>query len=124
MKIKRIIVFSGGLAIGYLAGTAAGRERFEQMRSGAAAVASDLGLTRVSEQLRLRSAEVARASVDLAAETTCQGIDITADRLEALLSSSGPHGHSRPDSGPHPVPSELAHSNGSHHSGHKGTKRG
>jgi hypothetical protein len=124
MKIKRFIVFSSGLAIGYLAGTAAGRERFEQIRAGAAAMASDLGLTRVSEQLRLRSAEVARASVDLAAETTCEGIDVTADRLEALLASSDSHGHSHPDSGPHPVPSEVAHSNGSHHSRHKGTKHG
>lgn len=124
MKIKRFIVFSSGLAIGYLAGTAAGRERFEQIRSGAAAVASDLGLTRVSEQLRLRSAEVARASVDLATETTCEGIDVTADRLEALLASSDSHGHSRPDSGPQPVPSELVHSNGSHHPRHKGTKHG
>jgi hypothetical protein len=123
MKIKRVIVFSSGLAIGYLAGTAAGRERFEQIRSGAAAVASDLGLTRVSEHLRLRSAEVARASVDLAAETTCEGIDSTADRLEALLASSSSHGHGHPDSGLHPVPSKLAHSNGSHHSRHKGTKR-
>ena len=39
----------------------------------------------MSEQWRLRSAEVTRASVDLAAETTCGGIVGTADRLEALL---------------------------------------
>jgi hypothetical protein len=124
MKIKRFIVFSSGLTIGYLAGTAAGRERFEQIRSGAAAMASDLGLTRVSQHLRLRSGEVAHASVDLAAATTCDGIDTTAARLEALLASTDVHGNSRRGSEPDPVPSKLAHANGSHHAGHKGSKRG
>jgi len=124
MKIKRVIVFTSGLTIGYLAGTAAGRERFEQIRSGAAAVASDLGLTRVSQHLRLRSGEVARASVDVAAESTCGGIDTAADRLEALLSSADLHLKSHPDSGPDPVPSESGSRNGSHPSRRKGNKHG
>ena len=124
MKTKRFIVFTGGLAIGYLAGTAAGRERFEQIRSGAAAVASDLGLTRVSQHLRQRTGDVARASVDVVAETTCDGIDTAADRLEALLSSTALVVHDGSGSGSDPAPSKLAHANGSHHAGHKGHKRG
>jgi hypothetical protein len=71
--------------MGLIAGTAAGRERFEQIRSGTAAVASDLGPTRVSQHLRLRSGDVARNPVDVDAETTCDGFDTAADRLEALL---------------------------------------
>lgn len=124
MKIKRFVVFTSGLTIGYLAGAAAGRERFDQIRSGAAAVAADLGLTRVSQHLRLRSGEVACASVDLAAETTCDGIDATADRLEALLASTDLHVHGHSSSEPDPAPSALIHANGSHHTRHKGNKHG
>jgi hypothetical protein len=122
MKIKRFIVFTGGLTIGYLAGSAAGRERFEQIRSGAAAMASDLGLTRVSQQLRLRSGDLARASVDVVAETTCDGIDNAADRLEALLTPTDLHMSSFTEAGPDPVPSELARAKGSHHTRHKGKR--
>ena len=39
MKFRRIIVFSSGLAVGYLAGSAAGRERFEQISQTVAGVA-------------------------------------------------------------------------------------
>jgi hypothetical protein len=124
MKTKRFIVFTSGLAIGYLAGTAAGRERFEQIRSGTAAVASDLGLTRVSQHLRLRSGDVARASVDVVTETTCDGIDTAADRVEALLASTDLDVDHATGSGSDPAPSKLAHANGSHHTRHKGRKRG
>ncbi len=43
MKVKRLFVFGTGLAIGYVAGTAAGRERYEQIRHRAIALASELG---------------------------------------------------------------------------------
>jgi hypothetical protein len=119
MKIKRFLAFSSGLTIGYLAGTAAGRERFHQIRTGASAVEADLGLTRVSEHLRPRSGEFARASVDRVAESTCDGIDITADKLETLLVSDGPHIQDHSGRGPDLAPSVLTHANGSHHTKHK-----
>jgi hypothetical protein len=122
MKIKRFIVFTGGLTVGYLAGTAAGRERFEQIKTGTAAVAADLGLARVSAHLRLRSGEVARASVERAADTTCDGIDTTADMLEGLISSPDHfvYGHATSKSSATSAGPATAGSNGSLHQKHKG----
>jgi hypothetical protein len=120
MKIKRVIVFTTGLTIGYLAGTSAGRERYDRIKSGAAAVAADLGLARVSQHLRDRSGEIVRASVDRAAETACDGIDVTADKLEALLALPDPYVHKASDSRRDSTPADLAVANGSRHTKHKG----
>lgn len=120
MKIKRVIVFTTGLTIGYLAGTSAGRERYDRITSGAAAVAADLGLARVSQHLRERSSEIVRASVDRAAETTCEGIDITADKLEALLAFPEPYVRNPSDSRGEPSPADLAGANGFRQTKHKG----
>jgi hypothetical protein len=120
MKFKRFIVFTTGLTVGYIAGTAAGRERFEQITAGSAAIAADLGLTRVSEHLRQRAGKVVRASVDRAAESTRDGIDHTADRLESLLAPIELPDPSQATTESVPRP-ELAHANGSHPK-HKGGK--
>ena len=115
MRIKRFIVFDNELTVGYLAGTAAGRQRFEQIRDGAAAVAADLGLARVSRHLRMRSREVVRDSVDRAADLTC---DTTADRLEALWTSADPDFRSLRDDAPEPTLSTWGRVNGSRHTNH------
>ena len=123
MKVKRLIVFTTGLTVGYIAGTAAGRERFEQITAGSASLAADLGLARVSERLRRRAGEVVRASVDRASESTCDGIDHTADRLESLLASIDlPHPDEPPTQESVPSRPELAHANGSHPK-HKGGRK-
>ena len=75
MKFRRIIVFSSGLAVGYLAGSAAGRERFEQISQTVAGVAEDLGLPGVSDRLRERASGVARSSADLASTAASSADD-------------------------------------------------
>jgi hypothetical protein len=124
MKIKRLIVFTSGLSLGYLAGTAAGRERFDQIRSGAAALAADLGLAQVGEHLRLRSGEAARASLDRAAESACDGIDAAAGKIDDFVAPTEPLSRSYQGTGPDQVPSELARANGSPHNKNKGNQHG
>ena len=77
MKVTRLVVFGSGLAIGYLAGSAAGRERYDQLSAAAAGLASDLGLSGLADQLAQRSADVARATTSATSEV----VDNTADRL-------------------------------------------
>ncbi len=91
MKFRRIIVFSSGLAVGYLAGSAAGRERFEQISQTVAGVAEDLGLPGVSDRLRERASGVARSSADLASTAASGVVDGTADRIEEGIASANAH---------------------------------
>lgn len=88
MKFRRIIVFSSGFAVGYLAGSAAGRERFEQISQRAAGIAEHLGLPGVSERLRERASDVARSSADLATTAASGVVDGTADRIEEGIASA------------------------------------
>ena len=41
MKLRTLIVLAGGLAVGYLLGTAAGRQRFEQLKTRVTGVLHD-----------------------------------------------------------------------------------
>jgi hypothetical protein len=84
MKLTRLLVFSAGLAVGYVAGTAAGRERFDKMTQSASGLASDLGLKDLSERLAQRSTEVARATAQ-AAEGM---VDTAADKVTNSVSAA------------------------------------
>ena len=54
MKLKRAIVFGSGLVVGYLAGSAAGRQRFDQIVGATAGLAADMGYPKVAAQLSRR----------------------------------------------------------------------
>jgi hypothetical protein len=58
MKLRRLFVFGSGLAIGYLAGSAAGRQRFDQIIGAAAGLAADMGYPEVAAQITRRSGDV------------------------------------------------------------------
>ena len=51
MKLTRLLTFSTGMAVGYVAGSAAGRTRYIQIKNGASKVAAELGLDAVSNRL-------------------------------------------------------------------------
>ena len=58
MKLRTVLVLGSGVAIGYLAGTAAGRQRFDQLVGAAAGLAADLGYPEFGAQLSRRSGDV------------------------------------------------------------------
>jgi hypothetical protein len=41
MKLKTLVVIGGGIAVGYVLGTAAGRARFEELKARASVLAQD-----------------------------------------------------------------------------------
>jgi hypothetical protein len=84
MKLTRLFVFSSGLVIGYLAGTAAGRERYDQMTDTAAGLASDIGLKNLGDRLAQRSGDVARATTHAATDF----VDATADKVADTVGST------------------------------------
>lgn len=88
MNLRRIIVFSTGMAVGYVAGSAAGRERYDQISEVVAGVATDLGLPGVGERLRARTGDVARAAADMATTMTTEAVEGTADRLEDRIAAA------------------------------------
>lgn len=87
MKITRLFVFSSGLAIGYLAGSAAGRERYTQITDTAAGLASDLGLKGFGDRLAQRSGDVARATTNAASDL----VDSTADKMTETVAPAEHH---------------------------------
>ncbi len=87
MKATRLVVFGTGLVIGYLAGSAAGRERYDQITGAASKLASDLGFAGLADQLAQRSGDVARATTS----ATRDVVDNTADRLTESVAAAAQH---------------------------------
>lgn len=58
------LYFLAGLAVGYVLGTRAGRERYEELKAQAARVAEDPKVRAVAEEAREKATEVAAAGVE------------------------------------------------------------
>ena len=88
MKTRRTLTFASGLAIGYLAGSAAGRERYEQITSAAAGLADRIGAKDASRRVRSHTRDVVRASADQAVAVSREAVDTTADKIEEGLDAT------------------------------------
>lgn len=88
MKTRRALTFASGLAVGYLAGSAAGRERYEQITSAASGLADRIGAKDASKRVRSHTADVVRATADQAVAVSRDAVDTTADKIEEGLDAT------------------------------------
>ncbi len=83
MKLRTPLVLGVGVVIGYLAGSAAGRERYDKIVTAARRLASDAGLDSLGEHVGERGLDVAQATTDAASGL----VDAAADKV------TGAHAH-------------------------------
>lgn len=88
MRMRTMTALTAGLALGYVAGTAAGRPAFERMRDRTAALMSGLGLTDAAERIQEGGEGVAKATVDLATSTTRDVVDTATTKVEQQLADA------------------------------------
>ncbi|MDP2014076.1 MAG: hypothetical protein Q8L05_07615 [Actinomycetota bacterium] len=81
MKIQRTIYFVAGAAVGYLAGAAAGRERYEAIMSHMSQFAQQAGVPEFGSRLADRTVDVARTATDAAGDL----IDTAADKATGTV---------------------------------------
>jgi hypothetical protein len=85
-----------GLGVGYVLGTRAGRERYDQMTSWLSRTSSDLGVDRAMDRvvdsardtamdLRDSTAERARSAVDTGSQSLADGIQTAGSRAQDQL---------------------------------------
>ncbi len=98
MKVKRVVVFTAGVAVGYVAGSAAGRQRYEQIVDGAHRVASETGLVSAKDRLSSRTGDIARAAAEEAASASRGVVESATDTVDHGLAAAqnaiGSNGHS------------------------------
>jgi hypothetical protein len=82
------MALSAGLAVGYVAGTAAGRPAFERISARTGSLMAALGLTDAAERIQEGGEGVAKATVDLAATATRDVVDNATTRVEQQLSDA------------------------------------
>ena len=78
MKFKTAVVITGAAAVGYLLGTRAGRERFEQIKSRAGELASD---PRVQSGVSSAAGEV-RKNAHLLPDPVAGVVRVAAEKVE------------------------------------------
>ena len=88
MKVKTVFVLATGAAIGFVAGSAAGRQRYEQLREGAQRLAADTGLVDAKDRLGSRLGDVAHTAVDEATQASRNVVDNATDSLDRGLSAA------------------------------------
>lgn len=88
MRLRTLMTLSAGLAVGYVAGTAAGRPAFERIRARTGSLASGLGLTDAAERIHEGGEAVAKATVDLAATATRDVVDNATTKVEQQLADA------------------------------------
>lgn len=88
IRLRTLLTLSAGFAVGYVAGTAAGRPAFERLCDRSGSIASALGLTDVAERIQVRGEGVAKAAVDLAAATARDVVDNAAAKVEEQLADA------------------------------------
>jgi len=104
MKFKRVVVFTTGVAVGYVAGSAAGRQRYEQIVDAAQRMASETGLVSAKERLGSRTGDIARTAAEEAAnasrgvvqkatDTVDSGLAAAQSAIGSTQSASGSNGH-------------------------------
>jgi len=87
MNIQRTMYFIAGAAIGYLAGAAAGRERYDAIVSQLGNMAAQAGVPEFGSRLADRSADVARAATDTAGDL----VDAAADKATSTVEDLSKH---------------------------------
>ena len=87
MNIQRTMYFIAGAAIGYLAGAAAGRERYDAIVSQLGNIAAQAGVPEFGSRLVDRSADVARAATDTAGDL----VDAAADKATSTVEDLSKH---------------------------------
>ena len=88
MKVKTVFVLATGVAIGFVAGSAAGRQRYEQIRDRAQQLASDTGLVDAKDRLGGRLGDVAQTAADKATMTSRNVVDTATDTLDGRLAAA------------------------------------
>lgn len=88
MRLRTLMALSAGLAVGYVAGTAAGRPAFERIRARTGSLISGLGLTDAAERIQEGGEGVAKATVDLAATATRDVVDNATTKVEQQLADA------------------------------------
>ena len=81
-------MFGAGLVVGYVAGAAAGRERYEQIVGQAQRLASETGLVAARDRLGTRTSDVARAAVDEVTHASREVVENATDRVDRGLLSA------------------------------------
>jgi hypothetical protein len=88
MKIRRAFTFASGLAVGYVAGSAAGRERYEQISSAASGFADRIGAKDASRRISSRTRDVVRSTADQAVAVSRDAVDTTTGKIEGGLDAT------------------------------------
>lgn len=88
MRLRTLLALSTGLAVGYVAGTAAGRPAFDRIRARTGSLMSALGITDAAERIQEGGEGVAKAGVDLAATTTRDVVDNATSKVEQQLADA------------------------------------
>jgi hypothetical protein len=88
MKVKRVFVFGTGVAVGYVAGAAAGRHRYEQIVHGAQRVASETGLVSAKDRLGRRTGDIARTAAEEAAQASRGVVENATDTVDRGLAAA------------------------------------
>jgi len=86
MRIGRTIYFLTGATVGYLAGSAAGRERYDAIVARLRALADEMGVPDLGTRLADRGTEVAHATTDTAGDL----IDAAAQKATAVVEDISP----------------------------------
>ena len=88
MKFKRVVVFGTGVAAGYVAGAAAGRQRYEQIVNSAQRVAAETGLASAKDRLGRRTSDIARTAADEAAQASRGVVESATDTVDRGLAAA------------------------------------
>lgn len=89
MRIRASIIFAAGLAIGYLAGSAAGRERYDAIMGELGSLAEQVGMTDLGARLGDRGTELARTATDTAGDLVDAAADKATSAVEDLGNAKG-----------------------------------
>jgi hypothetical protein len=85
MKFKTVVVIAGAAAVGYLLGTKAGRERFEQIKARAGELAND---PRVQSGVSSAAGEV-RKNAHLLPDPVAGVVRVAAEKVETATKQPG-----------------------------------
>ena len=85
MKFRTVVVIAAAGAVGYLMGTKAGRERFEQIKSRAGEFASD---PRVQSQVSNAAGEL-RKNAHLLPDPVASVVRVAAEKVETATKQPG-----------------------------------
>jgi len=85
MRIRAGIIFVAGAAVGYLAGSAAGRERYDAIMSQLASLAEQVGIADLGARLGDRGTGLARTAADTAGDL----VEVAADKATSAVEDLG-----------------------------------